>query len=55
VQSMAAQSQIKLSAVQPLLDDSRSAQLVAAHYEETVPMAHSQVVQANYALAQAGF
>jgi hypothetical protein len=54
VQSMAAQSQIKLSAVQPMLDDSRSAQLVAVHYEEPVSMAHRQVQQANYALAQAG-
>jgi len=55
VQSMAAQSQIKLSAVQPLIDGSRSAGIVAAHYEEPVWMAHLEIEQAGYALSQAGF
>jgi hypothetical protein len=55
VQSMAAQSQIKFSEVHSLLTDSRSAQLVAAHYEEPVWMARLQVEQAGYAMAQAGF
>ena len=54
VQSMATQSQIKLSAVQPMLNDSRSEQLVAAHYGEPVWMAHLQVKETGYAMAQAG-
>lgn len=55
VKSMAAQSQIKLFEVQSLLPDSRSAQLVAAHYQEPVWMARLEVEQAGYAMAQAGF
>ncbi len=55
VQRMAAQSEIKLSAVHSLLPDSRSAQLVAAHYEEPAWMAHLEVEQAGYALSRAGF
>jgi len=55
VQSMAIQSQIKLSAVEPLLPGSGAAQLVAAHYEEPVWMARLQVEHTGYAMAQAGF
>jgi hypothetical protein len=55
VARMAAQSQIKVSAVKPLLDGSRAAQIVAAHYEEPVWIARLQVEKFGRSAAQAGF
>jgi len=52
---MAARSTIKLAAVEPLLDPSESAQIVAGHYREPVTMARIQVAQAEHRQLQAGF
>jgi hypothetical protein len=55
VAQMAAQSTIKLAAVQPLLDGSRAAAIVAGHYGEPVELARIQLARAEFAEAQAGF
>ncbi|HEY1904008.1 MAG TPA: hypothetical protein VGG56_16375 [Terracidiphilus sp.] len=55
VAQMAAQSTIKLAAVQPLLDPAQSAQIIAAHYNEPVSLARMQVAQVEQAQLQAGF
>jgi hypothetical protein len=55
VARMAAQSTIKLAAVQPYLDGSQAAGIVAGHYGEPVELARVQVAQAEYAQAEAGF
>ncbi len=52
---MSAQSQVKLAAVEPYLDESRSAQIVAAHYGEPLSVAHAQVAQAMQQEFNAGF
>ncbi len=55
VAQMAAQSIVKLALVQPYLDGSRSAAIVAAHYDEPVSAAQAQVAQAEQAEVNAGF
>jgi hypothetical protein len=55
VARMAAQSTIKLAAVQPYLDGFQEAGIVAGHYGEPVELARVQVAQAEFAQAQAGF
>jgi hypothetical protein len=55
VTRMAVQSTIKLAAVQPYLDCSQAAGIVARHYGEPVELARIQVAQVEYAQAQAGF
>lgn len=55
VAQMAAESGIKLAAVQPYLDGSRAAGIVAAHYGEPVELAEAQVAQAERAEVAAGF
>ena len=55
VAQMAAASGVKLAAVEPYLDESRSAQIVAAHYNEPVEVARAQVVRAELVEIQAGF
>jgi hypothetical protein len=55
VAQMAARSTIKLAAVEPLLDQSESAQIVAAHYSEPVNQAQLQLARAEQAQLQAGF
>jgi hypothetical protein len=52
---MAAQASIKISQVQPYLDNDLSARLVAQHYSEPVLLARIQVVQAQAAAMRAGF
>lgn len=52
---MAAQASIKISQVQPYLDNDLSARLVAQHYSEPVFLARIQVVQAQAAAMRAGF
>ncbi len=55
VARMAAQSGVKLAVVRPYLNDSRAAQIVAAHYSEPVALARMQVAQAERTETGAGF
>ncbi|MGA9061558.1 MAG: hypothetical protein WB341_07820 [Terracidiphilus sp.] len=55
VAQMARASGVKLAAVEPYLDDSRAAAIVAAHYGEPVALARVQVAQAEQAEMSAGF
>jgi predicted amino acid-binding ACT domain protein len=55
VAHMAAQTSVKLSMVRPYLDDSRAAQIVAAHYGEPVELARMQVAHVQQAEINAGF
>jgi len=55
VARMASDSAVKLAAVEPYLNPSLSAQIVAAHYGEPVELARVQVAQAERAQIQAGF
>jgi hypothetical protein len=55
VAQMAAHSTIKLAAVEPLLDPSQAAQLVAAHYSEPLAVARIQVEQVHQNQEIAGF
>ncbi len=55
VAQMAAESGVKLAAVKPYLNESQSAQIVAAHYGEPVSVARAQVAQATQAEMNAGF
>jgi hypothetical protein len=52
---MAAQATIKISQVQPYLDENQAARLVAEHYSEPVFLARIQVAQAQTAAVHAGF
>jgi hypothetical protein len=52
---MASQASIKISEVQPYLDQALSARIVAEHYSEPVFLARIQVAQAQAAAIQAGF
>jgi hypothetical protein len=54
VAQMASQSTIKLAMVRPYLDEGKAAAMVAAHYDEPVEMARTQVAQAEMSAAQAG-
>jgi len=55
VARMAAESGVKLAAVEPYLDSGRAAEIVAAHYGEPVQLARVQVAQAAQAEMNAGF
>jgi hypothetical protein len=55
VAQMTAHSTIKLAAVEPFLDQSRSAQTIAAHYSESLASARMQVAQAERNQSLAGF
>jgi hypothetical protein len=55
VAQMATHSAIKLAAVQPLLNPAQSAQIIATHYAEPLPIAEAQLDQAEQSQAQAGF
>jgi hypothetical protein len=52
---MAAQSTIKLVAVEPYLDEGNAAAMVAKHYGEPVEVARLQVAQVQMNMAQVGF
>ena len=54
VAKMAAASGVKLAAVEPYLNQDRSAQIVAAHYREPVEVARLQVAQVTQAEMKAG-
>ena len=55
VAHMAAQSGVKLAVVQPYLNDSRAAAIVATHYGEPLELARTQVAQAEQAEISTGF
>ena len=55
VAHMAQAAQIKIAAVEPLLDRDRTVAMVAAHYDETVAAARIDVARAEQAEMQAGF
>jgi hypothetical protein len=55
VAQMAADSGVKLAAIEPYLNESRAAEIVAAHYGEPVEVARVQVAQATQAEMSAGF
>lgn len=55
VARMAAVSSVKLAAVEPYLNSSQAAQIVAAHYDEPISQAEAQIAQAEHAEMQAGF
>jgi hypothetical protein len=55
VARMAAQSSIKLAAVEPYLDHSEAARMVAAHYGEPVELARVEVAQTERSQVLAGF
>ncbi|MEI9970322.1 MAG: hypothetical protein WDM87_17530 [Terracidiphilus sp.] len=52
---MAAASSVKLAAIEPYWNEDRSAQIVAAHYNEPVSLARLQVAQVTQAEMSAGF
>jgi hypothetical protein len=54
VAQMASQSTIKLAMVRPYLDEGKAAAMVAAHYDEPVEMARTQVAQVELSVAQTG-
>jgi hypothetical protein len=55
VAQMATNSSVKLAAVEPYLNEDRSAQIVATHYNEPVSLARLQVAHAAQAETSAGF
>jgi hypothetical protein len=55
VAQMAAASKVKMSAVLPLVNQRRAAELVAAHYGEPVVLAQMQVAQVEWVEMSAGF
>jgi len=55
VAQMAARSAIKLATVEPLLDQSESAQTIAVHYREPLASARMQVAQEARSQLSAGF
>ncbi len=55
IAQMAADSTVKLAAVEPYLDEGRAAEIVAAHYGEPVAGARMQVRRAEWNAVQAGF
>lgn len=55
VQKMSAATGIKLSMLRPYLDNTRAAEIVAAHYNEPVMLAKAQVDKTAQAEIQAGF
>lgn len=52
---MASHSTLKLAAIEPYLNPSRSAEIVAAHYGEPIQLARAQVAQATQGEMNAGF
>ena len=52
---MAAHSTVKLAAVEPYLDHTQAAQIVAVHYGEPLPLARLQVAQSEQDQLLAGF
>jgi len=55
VEQMAARATIKMAAVQPYLDGTEAAQIVAGHYGEPVALARMQMAHVERSEALAGF
>jgi hypothetical protein len=55
VARMAAASTIKLTTVEPYLNEGKAAEMVAAHYGEPVEVARVQVARAEWSAERAGF
>jgi hypothetical protein len=55
VAQMASDSGVKLAAIEPYLNQSQSAQIVAAHYGEPISLARAQVAQVIQEEINAGF
>src|ERR1017187_253933 len=55
IAQMAARSTIKMAAVQPYLNETQAAEIVAGHYGEPVALARLQVAHAEQYEVQAGF
>jgi hypothetical protein len=55
VMQMAAESTIKIAAVEPYLDRSQTAEMVAAHYDEPLAVARMQAAQGTQVLRSEGF
>jgi hypothetical protein len=55
VAQMASQSTVKLAAVEPYLNNTKAAEIVAEHYDEPVLLARMQVAQAEAGAMRAGF
>lgn len=55
VANMSAATGVKLSMIRPYLDHTQAAEMLAAHYNEPVPLARIQVARAEQAEIQAGF
>lgn len=55
IQRMAAQSAVKQAEVTPLLNLDSAARMVAAHYDEPLPVAEAQVAQVQLEMVRAGF
>jgi hypothetical protein len=55
IAQMAARSTIKMAAVQPYLNETRAAEIVAEHYGEPNAMARMQVAEAQQSAMAAGF
>jgi hypothetical protein len=55
VARMASQADVKLAAVEPYHDEGRAAEIVAAHYGESLELARAQVAQAERVEMGAGF
>jgi hypothetical protein len=55
VAHMSAQTGIKLAMLRPYLNNTRAAELIAAHYGEPLTVARMQVAQVEQAEINAGF
>lgn len=55
IAQMAARSTVKMAAVQPYLNGSRTVAMVAEHYGEPIAMARMQVAEAKQSAMEAGF
>jgi hypothetical protein len=55
VQQMAARATIKMTAVQPYLNETQAAEIVAGHYGEPVAVARMQVARVEQSEMLAGF
>jgi hypothetical protein len=55
VAQMASHSTIKLAQVEPYLDPSQAAEIVATHYEEPLALARMRVARVEYSQSSAGF
>jgi hypothetical protein len=55
IERMSAQSAVKLGRVEPLLHEGATVRIVAAHYNEPLPVAEQQMLRARAEMMRAGF